>query len=186
MNTNDLRAIKSKRDIETAFINLITQKDFDKITIKDICSEALIGRSTFYRYYEDKYDLLNKLILKYSQILDDLLAQRMKYSINNDLLSELYTGLNKHKDAILSLLKLSFHESSLEINFKKILIKHMTNYLHNFNFKIPELYIQQLYAANVMTAIIWSLKYGADPQIAHMMNDIFQHLTKNYATKVVK
>ncbi|MCT4398332.1 TetR/AcrR family transcriptional regulator [Pediococcus ethanolidurans] len=65
MNSNDLRAIKSKRDIEVAFIQLINQNGFSKITIKDICTSALIGRSTFYRYYEDKYDLLKKLITKY-------------------------------------------------------------------------------------------------------------------------
>lgn len=31
---------------------------FDVITVQQICEEAEINRSTFYRYFEDKYDLL--------------------------------------------------------------------------------------------------------------------------------
>ncbi|WP_431091281.1 TetR/AcrR family transcriptional regulator [Paenibacillus sp. 8b26] len=33
------------------------QKTFTKITVTDIINEAKINRSTFYKYYKDKYDL---------------------------------------------------------------------------------------------------------------------------------
>lgn len=48
MKNPDLRVQKSKRDIERAFIQLVNQKGFSKTNVKDICSTALIGRSTFY------------------------------------------------------------------------------------------------------------------------------------------
>lgn len=34
---------------------------FSKITVDDICESAGIGRRSFYRYFKDKYDLLNWL-----------------------------------------------------------------------------------------------------------------------------
>jgi len=186
MNNNDLRVIKSKRDIEVAFIQLINQNGFSKITIKDICTTALVGRSTFYRYYEDKYVLLKKLIVKYTQILDNLLITRMNKSINDDLLTNLYLGLNQHKESILCLLPVAVDNTSLEASFKKVLIAHISSYLRKLNFSISDQYIQQLYAANVMTAIIWSLKNGVDPKIANLMNDMLHYLTKKYAVKAVK
>lgn len=42
MNENDLRVIKTKRNIEESFIYLLGQKDFYKITVQDILDKALI------------------------------------------------------------------------------------------------------------------------------------------------
>jgi probable dihydroxyacetone kinase regulator len=47
-----------------AMKNLMKTKKFDKIKVKDITSEANINRSTFYYHFEDKYDLLNKILNK--------------------------------------------------------------------------------------------------------------------------
>ncbi|WP_268625241.1 TetR/AcrR family transcriptional regulator [Paenibacillus alvei] len=59
MNSNS--NIRTKRDITNAFMELLTTKTFSSITIQDICEKSLVHRSTFYRYYEDKYDLFNKV-----------------------------------------------------------------------------------------------------------------------------
>ncbi|ALP35856.1 hypothetical protein ASL14_06395 [Paenibacillus sp. IHB B 3084] len=40
----------------------IQQKTFTKITVTDIINEAKINRSTFYKYYKDKYDLRELLV----------------------------------------------------------------------------------------------------------------------------
>ena len=48
------RILRTKKDITKAFINLLLEKDFDDITIIDICNKALVTRATFYKYFEDK------------------------------------------------------------------------------------------------------------------------------------
>lgn len=48
-----------KNNILVAFNNLIEKNDFDKITVQMILDEAHIGRATFYRYFRDKYDVMN-------------------------------------------------------------------------------------------------------------------------------
>ncbi|RUS49213.1 TetR family transcriptional regulator [Cohnella sp. AR92] len=45
-----------------SYIKLLNQKPFSAITVNDICEEALVHRSTFYRYYVDKYNLFNQLM----------------------------------------------------------------------------------------------------------------------------
>ncbi|MBA8980821.1 TetR/AcrR family transcriptional regulator [Clostridium saccharobutylicum] len=61
-NKIDLRVLKTRENIKNTFSNLLLEKDFKNITVQDICDRALIGRSTFYDHYCDKYDLLNKMV----------------------------------------------------------------------------------------------------------------------------
>lgn len=57
----DLRVIKTRKAIANSFLNLLDEKDFDKITVQDISSAAMINRNTFYLHYTDKYDLMEQL-----------------------------------------------------------------------------------------------------------------------------
>ena len=56
---------KTKEVILDAFNNLIEKKDFDKITVQMILDEAGVGRATFYRYFKDKYDVMNYNYMKF-------------------------------------------------------------------------------------------------------------------------
>lgn len=49
---------RTKREILRAFNELMTQRPIDKISVDDICEAADISRSTFYRQFRDKYDVL--------------------------------------------------------------------------------------------------------------------------------
>ena len=57
----DLRVIKTKDSIQSQFWSLLERYPFDKISVKMLIDECRINRSTFYRNYEDKYDLLNQI-----------------------------------------------------------------------------------------------------------------------------
>ncbi|MGF7046809.1 AcrR family transcriptional regulator [Paenibacillus sp. DS2015] len=45
-----------------AFIELSGKKELKEITVKDITTEAMINRATFYYHVEDIYDLLEKVL----------------------------------------------------------------------------------------------------------------------------
>lgn len=64
MNTSstDLRAVKTRAAIQSHFLDLLLEKNFNEITVKNIARAANIGRGTFYLHYEDKFDLLGKLM----------------------------------------------------------------------------------------------------------------------------
>lgn len=62
MGTVDPRVIKTLRSIDAALLENLRERSFDKITIDNICKSAMINRSTFYKYYEDKYSLLNSYL----------------------------------------------------------------------------------------------------------------------------
>lgn len=48
--------------IVECFMTLLNERPLDKITVRDIVDTCGINRSTFYYYFEDVYDLLNKIL----------------------------------------------------------------------------------------------------------------------------
>ncbi|AXR42983.1 TetR/AcrR family transcriptional regulator [Pediococcus pentosaceus] len=184
MKNPDLRVQKSKRDIERAFIQLVNQKGFSKTNVKDICSTALIGRSTFYRYYDDKYMLLEELVQYYTSIFEKLVSNRTKKNFTITSLIELYEGLENYQASMLCLLNISIDNVSLQENFRSLLTESLTQYLSTKKLTISKSFIQELYASSVITTLKWSLTNGVDPQIAELMNTTLQYIVNKYTAKV--
>src|SRR5258707_8729082 len=59
--TEDRRIRRTRKQIQDAFIALTIEEGFASVTVHSITERADINRSTFYRYYQDKYDLLDAL-----------------------------------------------------------------------------------------------------------------------------
>jgi len=57
----DLRVVKTIEGIKSAFEELIRERDYEKITVKELCERARINKKTFYHYYPTLDDLLAEL-----------------------------------------------------------------------------------------------------------------------------
>jgi len=93
----DKRVMRTKQLIRNALTELMKEKGFDGITVRDLTEKAQINRGTFYLHYQDKYDLLE-------QSEEEMLAEiaTIVQSINpHDAIS--YTGQNEPFPIILRL-----------------------------------------------------------------------------------
>ena len=86
MNKNESKYFNTAVKMDKALIALLEKKDFEYITIKEICEVAGVNRSTFYLHYENTADLL-KETTKY--ILDSFLTY---FSVDKQSIT------NKYKD----------------------------------------------------------------------------------------
>ncbi|CAK6477663.1 TetR/AcrR family transcriptional regulator [Peribacillus castrilensis] len=88
----DLRVIRTKNSIRNALVELIEEKGFETITVKDITTKAKINRGTFYAHYQDKFDLMTKCQEEIMQGMSDIAKQNIP-----DVIAELGTDspLNK-------------------------------------------------------------------------------------------
>lgn len=57
----DLRVLRSQRAIREAFWKLMEEGGISNVNVQKIVDLAGMNRSTFYAYYTDKYDLLDKM-----------------------------------------------------------------------------------------------------------------------------
>ena len=60
MNKNESKYFNTSVKMDKALIELLEKKDFEYITIKEICTQAGVNRSTFYLHYENTADLLKE------------------------------------------------------------------------------------------------------------------------------
>lgn len=61
MKKNDQRTRLTKMLIRKSLTSLLSQKPIQNISVKELCDVAGINRGTFYAYYTDIYDLLEKI-----------------------------------------------------------------------------------------------------------------------------
>jgi AcrR family transcriptional regulator len=65
----DRRAVRSKRLIKQALMELMHSMPFECITVQDIIDQADVGRSTFYAHYRDRDDLVTRF---FEEMMADL------------------------------------------------------------------------------------------------------------------
>jgi len=115
--TKDRRVMRTKRMLRQALVELIQEKEFQKITVTDVVKHADINRGTFYTYYRDVYDLLekveNEMIEEFRLIHDENLpSSEHRYSqqlVSNlhPLLEQAVGFLEKNRTMVCALLRAS-------------------------------------------------------------------------------
>ena len=73
---NNIRYQNTEIIIENAFLKLLELKNLRHITVRELCANIDINRSTFYAHYQDIYDLLNKIEYR--------LSRELRESFNED------------------------------------------------------------------------------------------------------
>lgn len=83
MNKSESKYFNTAVKMDLALIALLEEKQFEYITVKELCEKAGVNRSTFYLHYENTYDLLNETT---RYLLNDFLScfstQKEKIHIN--------------------------------------------------------------------------------------------------------
>jgi len=62
MNKQESRYANTASLMDEAFLQLLEHKEFDRITVKELCQKAGVNRTTFYLHYESMNDLLEETI----------------------------------------------------------------------------------------------------------------------------
>ena len=102
MNTKqDRRIRKSKESLKNSLIKLMKEKPVNHITVKEIVSTADLNRSTFYNYYCDIPDMLEKLEEElYNEFLHILELHITKEGITHDIYNEAHKFIEDMCDVI--------------------------------------------------------------------------------------
>ncbi|PTK65341.1 TetR/AcrR family transcriptional regulator [Staphylococcus haemolyticus] len=124
MNKQDLRVQKTHQALITSFSDLLQTKSFEQITVQDLCAKANVRRSTFYRHFNDKYDLLNHVVGK----LIDHFRELYLPDINPDnprqffekLMRDVLTFIHDNKDIVRSVITLNFYGEVYTIFYEQI------------------------------------------------------------------
>ncbi len=92
MKQSESKYFNTAKKMDEAFLSLLEKKDFEYITIKEICNIAGVNRSTFYLHYETINDLLIETIQNIHTNFLDYMKQdsRINGLFETKSLEELY------------------------------------------------------------------------------------------------
>ncbi|WP_234005737.1 TetR/AcrR family transcriptional regulator [Lactobacillus sp. CBA3606] len=78
-------SIRTELDLQRAMYQLLEQRSISQITVEQICTQALIHRSSFYRYYTDKFNLLAQMVM---HTLAELLAAEQSNAVGSAVMAQ--------------------------------------------------------------------------------------------------
>ena len=158
MTTQDRRITKTRKAIYHAFLHLLSQKDYDIITVQEIIDRADVGRSTFYSHYESKELLLDELCQKLFHHLferDDQLSPQ-------DYLAHIFQHFKKNQDHVTSLLlsKNDYFIRQLKKELEHDVYPMIADELIQAHPNIPHSYLKHLVVSHFIETLSWWLKKG--------------------------
>ncbi len=93
-------AERSKKMMTTALLELMKEKEYKSITIKEICEKAQVARRTFYRNFKTKEEILSLFTKK---IMQEFINEMLTKSNENyrNMIEAYYSFWYKHIDVLL-------------------------------------------------------------------------------------
>ena len=150
----DLRVIKTKDNIKNSMLHLLKKYEFKDITMSMLVDECRINKTTFYRHYSDKYDLIEKISKDYISLFSKA-SSNFENGINEHNIDCLIQFFDNNKDELLIL-----ESKILPINIFEDMHTIMTLDLCTyFKKSINQDDLIKLYASlisnNILTTIKW-------------------------------
>lgn len=100
-----MRVTRTVRDFQNALMVLLETNSFDHLTVDQICKEALLHRSSFYRYFNDKYDLLEQTLkAQVVRIVDNGNSE-------DDIVKQVVMYIDQHRGVVRHLAASDTHSS---------------------------------------------------------------------------
>ena len=101
----DRRVRKSQQAILEAFVGLLAEKDFERITMNEIAERADVNRGTVYLHYVDKFDLLDHCIdAQLTHLMEDCLPGGALPHPTKATLQRIFVYLEQHASIYRTLL----------------------------------------------------------------------------------
>ena len=142
---------KTKTYLANALLELLKTKRFDDIKVTEICDKALIHKTTFYNHFEDKYELLNYVLLKIHNEINEHVEK--DNGIINYYLSIAKYYIRYIKDNPELFKSIITDDNNISLNlFQKLYVKDIEKNIKNFN-DVPTNYAAHFYVSAVLAVI---------------------------------
>ncbi|WP_105615802.1 TetR/AcrR family transcriptional regulator [Vallitalea okinawensis] len=181
---SDRRVRRTKKVLKETFISLLQKKEIHRITVKEISDIADVNRSTFYNYYTDVYDMLDKLENEAIELLERVMKE---YCTENDqdLISRaFFTELLRVIKENSSLFNLFFvDENGVKFAVKlQNLILTIPDYKVNYDKNVANYYVFSYIASGITGMIQCWLKNEMSAPISDVSEIMKQLMENNYDT----
>ena len=177
----DRRRRKTREAIFTAFIELLSVKEFSQITVGEIIEKADVGRATFYDHFETKDFLLKELCGDlFCHIFDEAEGEhpphRHLFSCDapDSAFAHLFMHLQKNDNNILRLLSCRNNELFLGY-FKEQLARMAESQMHLFAERKSEKLPESFWINHICSTFVETLRWWVDNGMKESAEEITEY-----------
>ena len=122
VKNNRLNHETDEKIIRTVYALMTQQhRPIGKITVREICEEAGIHRSTFYAHYQDVYDLVEKVEQNMSRQLTESFFRKLDENAPaRDCFTEVFSFIREHREFYLYYLTESKQAGVLQLAWESV------------------------------------------------------------------
>ena len=157
-----------RESIQTALIRLMKTKELKDISITELTTLAGVSRTTYYRNYYDKEDVLQDL---FTGLMQEIAAQILAAKTVYDTALAVFNGIRKNADVYRILMK---------ANYAEAMLKEITRIASSDLPEDPPL--EQMRIAFITGALFNMVRVWADTgmdQTPEQMADMYMEILKN-------
>ena len=176
MEKIDVRIKKTHNQLLSGFLDLLSSKTFDSITVSEICEHSKVHRATFYKHFGDKYEFLTFCLksllsdINLSAITPDITPENIKKSCT-EFIREVFGYIHKYR-RIFSTVFSSNQSASFNYHLETMISSFFFDKFRTVLSGIPEHKIELLanfYAGAVLGVIKWFVRQENE----HAINDVY-------------
>ncbi len=170
-NKPDGRRVRmTKMLLKNALIDIMKNKSIHMVSIKEICEEADVNRSTFYRHYNTQYDLYDEII---EDIAKDIGSIYKNDYTTVDFLTKVLEYMESRRETILVILS-----DNGKVSMGEAFVLFTGRFIDHNNTSELVTYVLEFMAAG-LTSIVWSWlnKENRRPasDVARMLHNLMMH-----------
>lgn len=177
----DRRQRKSREAILKAFIELLSQKNVNQITVSEIIERADVGRATFYAHFETKDFLLKELLEELFCHIFDVSTEsghdhKHLFSCDSDssVFQHLFEHLQKNDNQILALLKSDNNELFLRY-FKEGLKELIAEQIELFNKEKASKLPRDFFVNHIASVFVETIRWWIDDKMRLTPQEITEY-----------
>lgn len=175
--------------LKLTLFDLLSKMSFEKISLTLICNHAMIPRSTFYRYFDDKYDLLDYCVDCFFESFG--LKEKLIFNTGETQIKTVFMYILKHFEKYFEKYKQILIEnkdgvliSIIKIHLSKIFKNELEEYktknnISHLNSDFYSFILSDIYS----NIIIYYLENKSTVNMDTYVDDIYSLITKDFLIK---
>jgi AcrR family transcriptional regulator len=148
----DRRIAKTRNSLALALFTLMPQRDWDDISVQDICDAANVARSSFYAHFESKTALLDLTI---ARSLERSREARQLHNGTSDLLAWIIDHVTQNRNLFNRVARGSGTQTIMS-RFKASLCAELADELRRSGASAPEMQAHFILGGTFDALIAWS------------------------------
>lgn len=194
----DLRTRRTYKFLTDALFELIAERPFEEISVTDICNKAMVHRTTFYKHFEDKYQLLRVSFLAEKKTFADMCKDEVADGSDPNLyytrlIRLMFEYVSKKKD-LFRLVIFQTHNNCMTDLLQDTIVSYLNDHFkqdtlkYNIHYKVPIPMMAEYFAGAAIAMAVWwlenDMKISID-QMVDYMNFIISNDTNTNEEMVV-